>query len=386
MSGISGDMTLAALVDCGVKLDEINAGVQSLGLAGVSIKSEEVRRKGFRGLLCTVEHTPQHAHRHLHHITRLIDDSQLSPRQKDLARRIFTRLGEAEARVHGIPVEKVHFHEVGAVDSIADIVGAAIGWDLLGVDRIVASPVPTGTGSVTIAHGRCTVPAPATAELLRGVPLVELPISAELTTPTGAAILATLVDSFGPLPSMRIDAIGYGAGRRELAEQANLLRLFVGEAVDQGPVEQMWMVETNLDDVAGEVVGYATTRLWEAGAVDVYTTPIHMKKNRPGVILSVLCAAPLIPRIEKILFRETATLGVRRWPVSRHRLEREPHAVETAWGPVQGKLAWIPGQPPAFSPEYEAASRIAREKDLPLVDVYEAARRAFVSQQPAPGE
>jgi pyridinium-3,5-bisthiocarboxylic acid mononucleotide nickel chelatase len=376
-SGISGDMTLGALVDAGVELAAISAGIDSLGLAGVKLVANEVKRNGFRGTHVVVEHQPEHAHRHLHHITDMIDGSQLSQRQKDLARRIFTRLGEAEAKVHGTTIRKVHFHEVGAVDSIADIVGAAIGWDLLGVDRIVCSPVPTGRGTVSIAHGLFSIPAPATAELLTGIPLAESHVQAELTTPTGAAIVATLVDGFGPVPAMKIERIGYGAGTRDLAEQANLLRLFVGEAVESLAADQAWVVETNLDDVSGEVIGYATNKLWETGALDVYTTPIQMKKNRPGITLTVLCQAAQIERVEKILFRETGTLGVRRWPVSRHKLERKPHRVETEHGPIDGKLGWIAGQEPSFSPEFESCSRIASERGLPLKEVYEAAQKAF---------
>ncbi|HWB11143.1 MAG TPA: nickel pincer cofactor biosynthesis protein LarC [Pirellulales bacterium] len=377
LSGISGDMTLAALVDAGVDLAAIAAGIDSLGLNGVKLSAQNVKRKGFRGLHVAVDHPPEHAHRHLHHITDMIDGSNLSGRQKDIAKRIFTRLGEAEAKVHGTEIRKVHFHEVGAVDSIADIVGAAIGWDILGVDRIVCSPVPTGQGKVTIAHGTCSIPAPATAELLQGIPLAESHVAAELTTPTGAAIVATLVDQFGPLPSMKIDRIGYGAGTRDLETQPNLLRLFVGEAADELTADQVWVVETNLDDVSGEVIGFATTKLLEAGALDVYTTAIQMKKNRPGVTLTVLCQPPLVEKMERIMFRETGTLGVRRWPASRHKLERKPHRVETEFGTIEGKLGWVAGQEPSFSPEYEACSRIARERDLPLKDVYEAAQRAW---------
>jgi len=376
-SGISGDMTLGALVDAGVDLAELNAAIESLGLPGCHLIAEEVKKKGFRATQIRVEYQPEHAHRHLHQIVAMIDGSRLSDRQKDLARRIFSRLAEAEAKVHGTTPEKVHFHEVGAADSIADIVGAAVGWDRLGAERIVASPVPTGTGRVRIAHGETSIPAPATAELLRGIPLAESPIPSELTTPTGAAILATLADDFGPLPAMKITRIGYGAGQRDLEAQANLLRLFVGEAVDAEPGEQVWVLETNLDDISGELIGYCTTRLWEAGALDVYTAAIQMKKNRPGVTLSVLCRAGAIEAIEAILFGETTTLGVRRWPVSRHVLVRKPHRVETEWGPVEGKVGWLRGGPPRFAPEFESCRRVAAEHDVPLRAVYEAAQKAF---------
>jgi uncharacterized protein (TIGR00299 family) protein len=377
-SGISGDMTLAALIDAGIELAQVQAGIDSLGLPGCRIVAAEVKRKGFRATHITVEHPPEHAHRHLHHITGMIDKSRLTDRQKDLARRIFTRLGEAEAKVHGTTIEKVHFHEVGAVDSIADIVGAAIGWDLLGVERVFASPIPTGHGFVTIAHGRCSIPAPATAELLTGIPLAASEVEAELTTPTGAAIVATLVESFGPVPPMRIARIGCGAGTRELAEQPNILRLMIGTAADEtATLEQIWVVETNLDDASGELIGYCTSRLWEAGALDVYTAAIQMKKNRPGVVLSVLCNAADIERIEAVLFRETTTLGVRRWPVSRRKLDRRRHEVTTLWGPIDGVLALLPGHPPSFSPEFESCRRVAEERKLPLRAVIEAAQRAF---------
>lgn len=378
-SGISGDMTLAALVDAGIPLAALNDGIQSLGLPGVSLSTSEVKKNGFRATHLRVEHEPEHAHRHLHHIVEMIDRGALTERQKDLAKRIFQAIGEAEAKVHGTSIQKVHFHEVGAVDSICDIVGAAIGWDLLGVDRIISSHVPTGTGSVRIAHGLCSIPAPATGELLRGIPLATSHVPHELTTPTGAAILATLVDEFGPLPSMKIEHIGYGAGTRDLEEQPNLLRLFVGESTEQPASDQAWVLETNLDDVTGEVLGYATSKLWEVGALDVYSTAIQMKKNRPGVKLSVLAQGSDIARIEKVLFRETGTLGVRRWPVSRHKLERKPHTVETAFGPVAGKLGWIAGEPPSFSPEYDACRQLAEQRGVPLKEIYDAARQAFTS-------
>lgn len=377
ISGISGDMTLGALVDAGVPLDAIQQGIDSLGIDGCRLEAAEVKKRGFRATHVTVHHKPEHAHRHLHHITDMIDAADaITDSQKTLAKRIFTKLGESEAKVHGTTLRKVHFHEVGAVDSIADIVGSAIGWDLLKVDRIACGPVPVGGGTIEIAHGRVSVPAPATAELLKGIPLAESPIAAELTTPTGAAIVATLVDQFGTLPAMRIEAIGYGAGTRDLKEQANVLRLLVGESDDDLLSDQIWVLETNLDDISGELIGHCTNRLAEAGALDVYTTSIQMKKNRPGVMLSVLCQAADISKLEKIIFRETSTLGVRRWPAARHKLERRPHEVETPFGVVLGKLARL-GEQTSFSPEYESCRKIAAAQDVPLQEVYEAARRSY---------
>lgn len=376
-SGISGDMTLGALVDAGVDLAAIQAGIDSLGLPSCRLTQDEVKRKGFRATKVDVLHEPEHAHRHLHHITDMIDASALTESQKELAKRIFTRLGEAEAKVHGTTIRKVHFHEVGAVDSIADIVGSAIGLDLLGVDRIACSPIPTGTGHVTIAHGRVGIPAPATAELLTGIPLENSAIECELTTPTGAAIAATVVDEFGPLPAMTITAIGYGAGTRELESQANVLRVMVGTTPESQPSDQVWVLETNLDDVAGEVIGHCTTLLAEAGSLDVYTTAIQMKKNRPGIKISVLCQASDIGKLEKILFRETATLGIRRWPASRHKLDRRPHDVETQWGRIAGKLATLSDGSTSFSPEYESCRKVAETSNVPLKQIYDAARNAW---------
>ena len=377
-SGISGDMTLGALVDAGVPLDAIQDGVSSLGLKDCRLVASEVIKHGFRATQIKVEHPPEHAHRQLHHITEMIDGSQLTPAQQLLATRIFTRLAEAEAKVHGTTIEKVHFHEVGAVDSIADIVGAAIGWDLLGAERLVCSPVPTGGGVIEIAHGRCGVPAPATAELLRGIPLAECDIQAELTTPTGAAIIATLADAFGAPPAMSISSIGFGAGERDLKEQANVLRLLVGEASDQSTdSERLCMLETNLDDVTGEIIGHTSGLLLEAGALDVFTIAIQMKKNRPGALLSVLCRLADAQRLEDILFCETGTLGVRRTDVARRAVERLAHRVTTRWGEVAGVVAKLPGGKRAFSPEYEDCRRVAGEHNVPLGAVYQAAQAAF---------
>jgi len=377
MSGISGDMTLGALVDAGVDLAQIQAGIDSLGLPSCKLVAEEVTRKGFRATKVLVEHEPEHAHRHLHHITDMIDGSILTDSQKDLAKRIFTALGESEAHVHGTTIRKVHFHEVGAVDSIADIVGSAIGWDLLGVDRIECSPIPTGHGFIEIAHGRVSIPAPATAELLKGIPLAASNVDKELTTPTGAAIVSTIVDQFGNLPEMQIETIGYGSGDMDFKSQANVLRLLIGEADDNIVSDQIWVLETNLDDTTGEVLGYCTEKLGKAGALDVYTTAIQMKKNRPGVTLHVLCYAADIAKLERIIFRETSTLGIRRWAASRHVMQRSATSVQTQWGEIQGKLATLGDGLVKFSPEYESCREISDANDIPLQDVYTAAHDAY---------
>jgi len=375
-SGIAGDMTLAALVDAGVDRRPIQEAVASLGLP-CELTFETVRRGGFRATYVKVVAPHEHAHRHWHHIETIIDTSILTPRQKDLARRIFLKLGEAEAKVHGIELGKIHFHEVGAVDSIVDIVGSAVGLDLLGVDRYLASPVPPGRGWVKAAHGRMPLPAPGTAELLRGVPLAESLVDGEMTTPTGAAILTTVVERFTSLPPLTIESIGSGAGTRETPDQANILRLFVGTVDLPASSDRIWVLETNLDDLPGEVVGYTLTQLMESGALDAFLTPIQMKKNRPGVMVSVLCDETRIPALEDLLFRETTTLGIRRYPVSRHKLKRQPIEVETQFGPVKGKLGWLGERPPTFSPEYDDCARIAAARSIPLRDIYEAAHASY---------
>ncbi len=371
-------MTLAALVDAGVDGRAIQEAVASLGLPG-SLAFETVKRGGFRATYARVDAPHEHAHRHWKHIEEIIDRSILSAKQKDLAKRIFLKLGEAEARVHGSELAKIHFHEVGAVDSIIDIVGSAVGLDLLGVDRFEAGPVPTGRGFVRAAHGRMPLPAPATAELLKGVPLAESTQDLELTTPTGAAILTTVVDRFRSLPPMVIETIGLGAGTRELEGQANILRLFVGTVDLPASADRIWVLETNIDDLPGEIVGFTMTRLMDAGALDAFVTPIQMKKNRPGVMISVLCDEPRIGSLEEILFRETSTLGVRRYPVSRHKLKRQNIEVETRFGRVKGKLGWVGDRPPSFSPEYDDCARVAALHAVSLREVYDAAHAAHGS-------
>jgi uncharacterized protein (TIGR00299 family) protein len=373
-------MTLAALISAGVDEHAIKASLASLGLP-VELEIERIRRGGFAAVKVNVQAPDENEHRYLPEIEAVIDRGALTPKQKDLAKRIFHRLAHAEAAVHGTTIDKVHFHEVGALDSIADIIGSAIGLDLLGVDKFTSRPVPTGHGTVKAAHGLMPIPAPATAELLKGVPLAPSPIKAELTTPTGAAILTSIVSEWLPSPVMRIEQIGYGSGHKDFVEQANVLRLFVGTVETPTEADRIWVLETNLDDVPGEWIGYCQERLFAAGALDVFTQPISMKKNRPATLLTVLASEAVLPLLEDILFAETATFGVRRYPVERRKLQRRAHTVQTPWGPIQGKLGWRDGQPPQFTPEYEDCARIARANELPLRQVYEAARAAYGLQQ-----
>jgi uncharacterized protein (TIGR00299 family) protein len=379
-SGISGDMTLAALIDAGVDAGTIREGIYSLGLP-VEMEVEKVRKGGFAATCVRIEAADEQSHRFLPQVEEILQRGSLTERQRELAMRIFRRLAEAEAAAHGMPLEKVHFHEVGALDSIADIAGAAIGLDLLGAERFTSRSVPTGSGMVKCAHGLMPVPAPGTAHLLKGVPLAPSPIEAELTTPTGAAILTTVVDAWVEQPVMRVEQIGHGAGKRDFPEHPNLLRLFVGTAISPAQSDQVWVLETNLDDLPAEVIGYCYDLLLGAGALDVYSTPIFMKKNRPGVLLSVIAPEASLSELEAILFRETATFGIRRYPVSRNKLQRRSSTVATRWGSVQGKLGWTDdGRPPIFSPEYEDCARVARQNNVPLREVYRAAQEAYTDE------
>ena len=380
-SGISGDMTLAALIDSGIDTNAIQHGIASLGLPGVTLTVTETIRCGFRATYVKVGHPPQHIHRNLHDILQIIDrGTELTARQKQRAIDIFTALGRAEARVHGISLDQIHFHEVGAIDSIVDIVGAAIAWDLLGADLVMSSPIPPGRGYVHIAHGICPIPTPGTAELLKGLPLADVPLDAELTTPTGAAIVQSFVDRFGPLPAMTIRSIGYGAGTKDFPERANLLRLFVGELTESPDVDEVLLLETNLDDVSGEILGYTRQKLQMAGALDVFATAIQMKKDRPGTLLSILCRPADGPRLEQLLFDETGTFGIRQSRLLRSKRRRQSHSVDTPWGAVIGKLGWLSGGTTVFTPEFESCAAVAQQHGVTLRDVYRAAETAWLME------
>lgn len=376
-SGISGDMTLAALIDAGVDVELIRSGLASLQLPLTLVVTKK-KRNGISGTHVAIETQAQSKHRHLSHIDAIIDKGDFAPAARDLAKRIFRRLGEAEARVHGTTIEKVHFHEVGALDSIADIVGSAIGLTALGVDRFTSRSVPPGSGTVKCEHGVMPVPAPATALLLQGVLLATAPVTGELTTPTGAAILTTVVSEWTDQPRMTVERIGHGVGTKDFPDWSNVLRLFVGEATiasqTDADSDTIWVLETNLDDVPGEVIGYSIERLFAAGALDVFTVPIQMKKNRPGVLLSVIAPVEKVADLEAIIFRETATFGIRRHPAHRHKLRRESCAVQTPWGPVKAKKGWCEGLT-VLAPEFEDCARVAREHGIALRDVFDCVRR-----------
>ena len=376
-SGISGDMTLGALVDAGLSVDLLKAELAKLPVDGYTLAAERVKSKGLRGTLVRVDLDPSisQPHRHLADVLGIIQASALPDYVKATSSAVFRKLAEAEARVHGVGVEEVHFHEVGAVDAIVDVVGAVVGLAALGVEKAYASPLPTGSGTVQTAHGLLPVPAPATLELLRGAgaPLRPSPAQTELVTPTGAAILATLAEF--RQPALRLRAVGHGFGRKDLP-WANCLRLWLGEPLAAGvDRDEISVLEANLDDTTPELLGAAMGRLFEAGALDVYFTPIQMKKNRPGVKLSVLGPPELEDALAATMLRETTTLGVRVARARRLKARRWQQEVATPWGPVRVKVKAFEGQVTA-APEYDDCLRLASAAGVPVAEVYAVARVA----------
>jgi uncharacterized protein (TIGR00299 family) protein len=379
-SGISGDMTLGALVDAGCPLKKLRAGLQGLQVPGWAISEEKVWKNGMAATLVRVTTEDQSKHRGLSAILEILDKLQLSDLVRMNASAIFRKLGEAEAAVHDVPLEKIHFHEVGAVDAIVDIVGACIGFEVLGIEKFACSPLNVGGGTTKMAHGVLPVPAPATAKLLQGKPTYSNGVQKELVTPTGAAIVTTLCESFGPQPAMTVSAIGYGAGSTDLEGQPNVVRLMVGEAAEKvvpGFDEEIAVIEANLDDMNPQIYGYFLEKALAAGALDVYTAPVQMKKNRPGTLLTLLCKPSHTNSLMSLIFAETTTLGARTYTAQRRTLPRETVSVHTQYGDVHVKLARVNGSIRHVAPEYEDCRKLASEKNVPLQQVINEALRCF---------
>jgi len=398
-SGASGDMLLGALLDAGLPLEALQAELEKMGLAGYELVAERQVRHGLSGTRLLVRDVAQaHPARHLPDIRRLLQDSALSMRVQEASMAVFARLARVEARIHGVAVDEVHFHEIGAVDSLVDVVGFAAGLEQLQVERVFSSPVPLGSGTIETEHGLLPVPAPATLALLAevGAPTRPHPAQTEIVTPTAAALLAEWATF--ELPPMRVRAIGYGFGQKEFP-WVNAVRVWLGEEAPlpqslpggegggdapqalhggEGGRErdQVTLLECNLDDTTGETLGYAMERLFAAGALDVWFTPIQMKKDRPGVMLSVLVPPGRTATVAQVVLRETSTLGLRVLPIERMVAERHMREVETPWGKVRVKEKWLNGERAAVSPEYEDCACIAREHAIPLHQVFEAARKA----------
>jgi uncharacterized protein (TIGR00299 family) protein len=435
-SGISGDMFLGALVDAGVPFELLQKTVAALEI-DASLEMSRVNRNGISAVKIDVsvggkkdlpreqfwEHDHEHSHshgRHLSEILKIIAGAPISENAKNRASAIFTALGEAEAKVHNTDVDKVHFHEVGAVDAIVDIVCAAVGAEALGVDRILASPLNVGSGMVKCAHGVMPVPAPATLELLKGAPVYSGEIQKELVTPTGAAIVRTLAAGFGTIPPIKAERVGYGAGSRDFPHHSNVLRLVVGESIevtladattgvaaaskdpekpsdkvrwvgspkaghlaqdDRETEEEVVVLEANLDDLNPQIIGYTTERLLTEGALDVFTTAVQMKKGRPGTLVTVLSKISDEEKLRDILFQESSTLGVRSRREQRRVLARRHESVATPWGEVRIKIGSVNGTEFQAAPEYEDCRSIAAERNLPLKTVMHEALRLYLDRK-----
>jgi uncharacterized protein (TIGR00299 family) protein len=379
-SGISGDMTLGALVDAGCAVEHLREELRGLQVPGWELTAEKVWKNGMAATYVQVVTEDQSKHRSLRAILEILQQSRLAPTIRERAAAIFLKLGEAEARVHDVPLEKIHFHEVGAVDAIVDIVGACVGFHALGVERFACSPLNVGGGTAKMAHGILPVPAPATANLLLSRPTYSSGVQKELVTPTGAAIVATLCDSFGPQPPMSVSAIGYGAGTADLPGQPNVVRIMVGEAAEKnvaGFDEEIAVIEANLDDMNPQIYGYFLEKALAAGALDVYTTPVQMKKNRPGTLLTVLCKPQETNALMSLIFAETTTFGARSYRAQRRVLPREWVNVATDYGVVRVKVSRVNGRILHVAPEFDDCRKLAVEKNVPLQRVIAEAMRNY---------
>jgi len=381
-SGISGNMVLGAILDAGLELDALREALAGLNLSGYEIEARKVKRQGLAGTLVEVRVQQEEVERRVGDILAIIEGSALPEEVKATAKTVFIRLAEVEAGIHHTSVEEVYFHELGGTDAIVDIVGSLLGLKLLGVEEVRASALPLGRGLVRCAHGLLPVPAPATLELLKGVPVYGLDVEVELVTPTGAAIITALAKSFGPPPLMRVERVGYGAGHRELSIP-NLLRLLIATShhvAGEFEEDSVVLLETNIDDMNPEFYEHVMSKLFQKGALDVFLTPIQMKRNRPAVMLSVIVGQDDVDGVLEVIFEETTTLGVRMREVRRKKLARESIVVETRYGPIAVKVARLSGVVKNIAPEYEECRRIAEQRRVPLKEVYEEAKMAAIER------
>ncbi|MEO6197973.1 MAG: nickel pincer cofactor biosynthesis protein LarC [Dehalococcoidia bacterium] len=369
-SGVSGDMLLGAMLDAGLALDELRSTLSTLPIGGYAFTAEKVSRAGIAATHAVVDVNDEQPARTLADVLGIIAASAIPESDKEGATAVFRRLAESEAKVHGTTPEEVHLHDVGAVDAIIDIVGAVVGLRLLGVEDLYCSSLPTGSGETLGPHGTLPVPAPATLELLAraGAPLRAPSGLGELVTPTGAAIVTTLAKF--SRPEMTIESVGYGAGTRDPSDRPNVLRLWIGEGAPVRETRPMLLIETNIDDMTPEMLAYVHEKLLAAGAADAWFTPVQMKKNRPGTMLSVICSEADEDAIARLLLRESSTLGVRVRPVHRWEADREVVEFESSLGPAAVKVKRLPGEPPRAAPEYEACKRLAETSELPIAEVY----------------
>ena len=376
-SGVSGDMILGALIDAGLELQQLESELSKLKISGFTLKAERTARKGISGTRFLVQAAEGHIERHLRDIEEIIDHSDLGDDIKIASKTVFNELAHAEATIHNKNPGEVHFHEIGGIDSIIDIVGSLLGIKMLGIEAVYASKIPVGTGFVECDHGILPLPAPATLELLKGIPIYASGMEKELVTPTGIAILKNVAKSFGIIPEMRMNRIGYGAGSRDL-KIPNLLRVWVGEATEKREYEEdeVILIETNIDNMNPEFFGYASEKLLERGALDVFMTPIFMKKNRPGTLLSILITPDKLEETLSTVFEETTSLGIRLHRLERKILPRELITVDTIFGRVRVKVNQISQEIKNISPEYDDCKEIAAKQGIPLKKVYEEAKKA----------
>ncbi len=370
-SGISGDMFIAALLDAGLPFEELKKTLRTLPLYHYDLEMRRETRKGISGTRFVVKSDDhEHAARNLETIQKIIQQGKISGTVKDKCKRVFDDLAHVEGAIHNMPPEKIHFHEVGAVDSIIDIVGTIFGIEYLGIKTISASQLPLGSGFIETAHGRIPIPAPATIALLKGIPVFDSGVNQELITPTGAVLLKNIASSFGPMPPMVIETMGYGAGKRDLADRPNLLRILIGDLQSSENTETVVFLEANLDDANPEWLGYVMETLFDAGALDVVFCPIQMKKNRPGVQIQVMAQPDKRDTLMEILFTESTTLGVRFQFTQRKVLERSSEIIDSPWGKIRVKKVLAPGGMPYYLPEYEICRRISRKNNRPLKDIF----------------
>lgn len=367
-AGASGNMILGALAAVGLNETEFRRQIALLNIAGYEIEFTKVDRAGISSIHADVRVPHEHAHRHLRDIEKIINTSELSESIKLRSIAIFTRLAEAEAKIHGMEPQKVHFHEVGAMDAIIDIVGACIGFEMLGIERFASSKIHVGSGFVNMEHGKFPVPPPAVSELLNGIPIYSTEIEGELITPTGAAIIATLCDTYGQIPGIAVEVTGYGAGSRTYEKFPNVLRLMIGESegdqINSKLAETLILLETNVDDLSPQILGFVMERAFEIGALDCWFTPIQMKKNRPATMLSLLCTSEKRELLTDLIYTETTTLGIRTSLVERESLEREMVAVETKYGMVDVKIGRLDGRIVNAMPEYEQVRKIVLDNGI----------------------
>lgn len=372
-SGISGDMILGALLDLGLDPEIWKRELKKLPLDGYEIRISK-KMKGFlQGTDVEIISYDKKSHRHLSDLLEIIEKSSVSEKVKELTKKVFIKIAEVESKIHNEPIEEVHFHEIGAIDTIIDVVGSLIALELLKIEEIYSSPLPLGEGFIESSHGIIPIPAPATVELLKGIPVYSNGIKGELVTPTGASIISTLTQNFGPIPYMKIYKIGYGAGKRDLPIP-NLLRVFMGEKIINVKEDKNLVIEANIDDMNPQIYGYLMEKLFERGALDVTLTPIFMKKGRPGILLTVLLEPWKEQEITEILFKETSTIGVRKYFVDKIMMDREIREVDTSWGKVKVKISRY-GSFEKISPEYEDCKKIAEKEGIPLINVIKELER-----------